>query len=112
MEDHAKEVTPTIEVASCTYTGDALEPPVTVKDDTGNIIDPKEYEIFYSNNTNAGTATVTVKDVEGGNYVLSEAVKTFEITKAAAPAAEAGSLTITNGLHKTYSLASRRCCRS
>ena len=67
-----KEVTPTIEVASCTYTGDALEPPVTVKDDTGNIIDPKEYEIFYSNNTNAGTATVTVKDVEGGNYVLSE----------------------------------------
>ena len=99
-----KEVTPTIEVAPCTYTGDALEPTVTVKDDTGNIIDPKEYEIFYSNNTNAGTATVTVKDVEGGNYVLSEAVKTFEITKAAAPAAEAGSLTITNGLHKTYSL--------
>ena len=47
---------------------------------------------------------MTVKDVEGGNYVLSEAVKTFEITKAAAPAAEAGSLTITNGLHKTYSL--------
>ena len=99
-----KEVTPTIEVASCTYTGDALEPPVTVKDDTGNIIDPKEYEIFYSNNTNVGTATVTVKDVEGGNYVLSEAGKTFEITKAAAPAAEAGSLTITNDLHKTYSL--------
>ena len=99
-----KEVTPTIEVASCTYTGDALEPPVTVKDDTGNIIDPKEYEIFYSNNTNVGTATVTVKDVEGGNYVLGEAGKTFEITKAAAPAAEAGSLTITNDLHKTYSL--------
>ena len=99
-----KEVTPTIEVASCTYTGDALEPPVTVKDDTGNIIDPKEYEIFYSNNTNVGTATVTVKDVEGGNYVLSEAGKTFEITKAAVPAAEAGSLTITNDLHKTYSL--------
>ena len=99
-----KEVTPTIEVAPCTYTGDALEPTVTVKDDTGNIIDPKEYEIFYSNNTNVGTATVTVKDVEGGNYVLSEAVKTFEITKAAAPAAEAGSLTITNDLHKTYSL--------
>ena len=99
-----KTVKPTIEVASCTYTGDALEQTVTVKDDIGNIIDQKEYEIFYSNNTNAGTATVTVKDVEGGNYVLSEAVKTFEITKAAAPAAEAGSLTITNGLHKTYSL--------
>ena len=99
-----KTVTPTIEVASCTYTGDALEPTVTVKDDIGNIIDQKEYEIFYSNNTNAGTATVTIKDADGGNYVLSEASKTFEITKAAAPAAEAGSLTITNGLHETYSL--------
>ena len=74
-----REVTPTIEVASCTYTGDALEPTVTVKDDIGNIIDQKEYEIFYSNNTNAGIATVTIKDVEGGNYVLSEANKTFEI---------------------------------
>ena len=95
---------PTIEVASCTYTGDALEQTVTVKDDIGNIIDQKEYEIFYSNNTNAGTATVTIKDVDGGNYVLSEASKTFEITKAAAPTAAAGSLTITNGLHKTYSL--------
>ena len=99
-----KTVTPTMEVASCTYTGDALEPAVTVKDDIGNIIDQKEYEIFYSNNTNAGIATVTIKDVDGGNYVLSETSKTFEITKAAAPTAEAGSLTITNGLHKTYSL--------
>ena len=99
-----KTVTPTIEVEPCTYTGDALEPTVTVKDDIGNIIDQKEYEIFYSNNTNAGIATVTIKDVEGGNYVLSGASKTFEITKAAAPAAETGSLTITNGLHKTYSL--------
>jgi len=99
-----REVTPAIEVASCTYTGDALEPTVTVKDDIGNIIDQKEYEIFYSNNTNTGIATVTIKDVEGGNYVLSGASKTFEITKAAAPAAETGSLTITNGLHKTYSL--------
>ena len=99
-----KTVTPTIEVEPCTYTGDALKPTVTVKDDIGNIIDQKEYEIFYSNNTNAGTATVTIKDADGGNYVLSEASKTFEITKAAAPTAAAGSLTITNGLHKTYSL--------
>ena len=99
-----KTVTPTIEVEPCTYTGDALEPTVTVKDDIGNIIDQKEYEIFYSNNTNAGIATVTIKDVEGGNYVLSGASKTFEITKAAAPAAETGSLTITNGLRTTYSL--------
>ena len=98
-----KTVTPTIKVASCTYTGDALEPTVTLKD--GAVVIPEgEYTVEYSNNTNAGTGRVTVKDVEGGNYVLNEASKTFEITKAAAPAAEAGSLIITNGLHKTYSL--------
>ena len=98
-----REVTPAIEVASCTYTGDALEPTVTLKD--GNeVIPTDEYTVEYSNNTNAGTGRVTIKDVEGGNYVLSGASKTFEITKAAAPAAETGSLTITNGLHKTYSL--------
>ena len=98
-----KTVTPTMEVASCTYTGDALEPTVTLKD--GAVVIPEgEYTVEYSNNTNAGTGRVTVKDVEGGNYVLNEASKTFEITKAAAPAAEAGSLIITNGLHETYSL--------
>ena len=99
-----KTVTPTIEVASCTYTGDALEPTVTVKDDIGNIIDQKEYEVFYSNNTNAGTATVTIKDVDGGNYIITSISRDFPIGQAAAPAAEAGSLTITNGLHETYSL--------
>ena len=98
-----KTVTPTIKVASCTYTGDALEPTVTLKD--GAVVIPEgEYTVEYSNNTNAGTGRVTIKDVEGGNYVLNEASKTFEITKAAAPAAETGSLIITNGLHKTYSL--------
>ena len=98
-----REVTPTIEVASCTYTGDALEPTVTVKDDIGNIIDQKEYEIFYSNNTNAGIATVTIKDVEGGNYVLSEANKTFEINKATVPMNNpTGTLNIINGTCQTY----------
>ena len=98
-----KTVTPTIEVESCTYTGDALEPAVTVKDDIGNIIDQKEYEIFYSNNTNAGIATVTIKDVEGGNYVIKEKTQDFTITKAAAPTnIQSGTLTITNGTQQTY----------
>ena len=97
---------PDIELnGDCTYTGSKIEPTVTVKDDLVNTIDPKEYEVSYSNNTNAGTAaTVTVTDKEGGNYVLGTASTTFEIGKATAPAAKAGELTITNGLHKTYSL--------
>ena len=98
-----REVTPTIEVASCTYTGDALEPTVTLKD--GNTVIPTgEYTVEYSDNTNAGTGRVTIKDVAGGNYVIKEKTQDFTITKAAAPTnIQSGTLTITNGLHKTYS---------
>ena len=70
-----REVTPAIEVASCTYTGDALEPTVTLKD--GNeVIPTDEYTVEYSNNTNAGTGRVTIKDVAGGNYVIKEKTRT------------------------------------
>ena len=98
-----KTVTPTIEVEPCTYTGDALEPTVTLKD--GNeVIPTDEYTVEYSNNTNAGTGRVTIKDVAGGNYVIKEKTQDFTITKAAAPTnIQSGTLTITNGLHKTYS---------
>ena len=97
-----KTVTPTIEVEPCTYTGDALEPTVTLKD--GNeVIPTDEYTVEYSNNTNAGTGQVTITNKDGGNYVIQGSTQDFPITKATAPAAEVGSLTITNGLHKTYS---------
>ena len=98
-----KTVTPTIEVEPCTYTGDALEPTVTLKD--GNeVIPTDEYTVEYSNNTNAGTGRVTIKDIAGGNYVIKEKTQDFTITKAAAPTnIQSGTLTITNGLHKTYS---------
>ena len=97
-----REVTPAIEVASCTYTGDALEPTVTLKD--GNeVIPTDEYTVEYSNNTNAGVGQVTITNNDGGNYVIQGSTQDFPINKATAPAAETGSLTITNGLHKTYS---------
>ena len=97
-----KTVTPTIEVEPCTYTGDALEPTVTLKD--GNeVIPTDEYTVEYSNNTNAGVGQVTITSNDGGNYVIQESTQDFPITKATAPAAETGTLTITNGLHKTYS---------
>ena len=81
-----REVTPTITVADGTYNGgNPVQPAVTLTDDLGNTIDPKEYDVSYSDNTNAGTATVTVTDKEGGNYVLGTAGTTFTINKAAAP---------------------------
>ena len=89
-----REVTPTITVADGTYNGgNPVQPTVTLTDDLGNTIDPKEYDVSYSDNTNAGTGTVTVTDKEGGNYVLGTASTTFTINKAAAPALTAHRVT-------------------
>ena len=70
-----------VEPTSYTYTGEAIMPTtVTVKDGT-TVIPAGEYTVTYGNNTNAGKATVTVKDQDGGNYVVS-GTATFTITKA------------------------------
>ena len=73
--------TPTITLSpeSFTYDGSAKQPTVTVKDGT-TTIPASEYSIDYSNNTNAGTATVTITDKTGGNYTVS-GTKTFTIER-------------------------------
>ena len=97
-----KTVTPTIEVASCTYTGDALEPDVTLKD--GDAVIPEgEYTAEYSNNTNAGTGRVTITNKDGGNYVIQGSAQDFPIDKAAAPTnIQNGTLNVINGTYLTY----------
>lgn len=87
---------PTITVSGApfVYTGSAFTPGITVTDDLGNVIAPKEYSVSYKDNTNAGTATVTITDNDGGNYIVSGST-TFTIEKAAsaitaAPAAKTG----------------------
>ena len=72
-----------------TYTGSEIRPAVTVKDGE-TVVSADEYEVTYSNNTNVGTATVTVKAKENGMYTFEDLHATFEIKKAAA-----ASLTIT-----------------
>ena len=74
--------TVTVSGAPFVYTGSAIAPDVTVTDDLGHVIDPKEYSVSYKDNTNAGTATITVTDNDGGNYTVSGGT-TFEIDKAA-----------------------------
>ena len=97
-----KTVTPTMKVASCTYTGDALEPAVTLKD--GDAVIPEgEYTAEYSNNTNAGTGRVAIKDVEGGNYIITSISRDFPIDQAAAPTnIQHGTLNVINGTQRTY----------
>ena len=74
--------------------GSEIKPAVTVKDGETEISD-REYTVSYRDNINAGTATVTIMDKEGGNYVLGTVSETFAIGKAdtkvtTAPAAVGG----------------------
>ena len=72
--------TPTIEVTTpVTYNGTAQKPTVVVKDGA-NVILASEYSVSYADNINAGTATVTITDVAGGNYNVSGST-TFTIDK-------------------------------
>ena len=72
--------TPTITLSgtSFEYSGEAIKPTVTVKDGE-TTIPAEEYTVGYSNNIEAGTATVTITDNEGGNYTVS-GTATFTIT--------------------------------
>ena len=89
-----------VEGAPFTYTGEEIRPTVTVKDGD-RVIDPAEYTVSYSGNTNAGTATITITDKEGGNYVVSGSA-TFEIIKAAVPETVPGALTVYNRGAQAY----------
>lgn len=78
----AKMITPTIILfpTGFAYDGTEKKPAVTVKDgDTG--IDPSEYTVAYSNNTNIGDATATITAKADENYAFTETNKTFTITK-------------------------------
>ena len=62
-----------------TYTGMPFKPEITIIDGKTPLSLGIDYTVTYSDNTNAGTATVTITGK--GNYG-GELVKTFKITKA------------------------------
>ena len=70
---------PVITLSDEIYDYDQKEhtPDVTVADEE-ILIDAEEYTITYTDNINAGTATVTITDKEKGNYTVS-GKKTFTI---------------------------------
>ena len=67
-----------LDTTTYTYDGTAKEPTVTVTDEEGNVIDSANYDVSYSNNINAGTATVIVTGK--GNY-SGTITKTFTINQ-------------------------------
>ena len=72
----------TLEKDSYTYDGTAKKPGVTVKAG-GETIPAEEYIVSYTDNINAGTATVTITEKNGSNYSFGSVSKTFKIMPAA-----------------------------
>ena len=71
-----------ITVADATYTGVAVTPDVTVVKDGVAYTKDTDYTVSYSDNTNAGMATVTVTPKEGSLLLGSAVEKKFTIAKA------------------------------
>jgi hypothetical protein len=67
-------------IANQVYTGSALTPAVTVTADGKTLVKDTDYTVAYKNNTDAGTAQVTITGK--GNYTGTKTV-TFTIDKAA-----------------------------
>ncbi len=77
------DLTIELEETEYDYDGTAKEPTVVVKDAEGNVVDEYEYVVTYTNNVNAGTATVTITDAEGGIYTVETTTAEFAIKAAA-----------------------------
>ena len=82
-----KTVNAYVEVLGGPFTyaeGKEIKPNIIAWDrdrDTPKVIPASEYTVKYSNNIAVGTATITLIDNAGGNYIVSGAT-TFEIDKA------------------------------
>ena len=63
-----------------TYTGQKVEPEFALMDGE-TVIPSSEYEVSYSDNTEVGTATITITDATGGNYDIN-CKDEFDIVKA------------------------------
>jgi len=61
------------------YTGTAITPSPTVMFGTKLLTEGVDYNLSYSNNTNAGTATISITPVEGNEYLTGSKSANFKI---------------------------------
>lgn len=82
-------------IAAQTYTGSEIKPSVTIKDGSKTLAAGTDYTLSYSNNINAGTASVTVtgKGDYTGSKKLNFTINTRGISDAAAAAIAAQTYT-------------------
>lgn len=65
------------------YTGEPSEPDLVVLYNGSYMLKSSDYQCSWTDNINAGTASVTVKPSESGNYSFEEQTVQFSIAKAA-----------------------------
>lgn len=99
----------TLGTQNYTYSAEAKKPKVTVYDSDGYVVDASNYSVTYSNNIQAGTATITVTakgDYKGTltkNYNIAKRdISPFSVTLSATSyqytgAARKPSITVKNG---------------
>jgi len=92
-------------IADQSYTGQAIEPAVVVKDGEEVLEEGRDYTVTYENNVAVGTATVIVKAGTSGNY-RGEVKATFNIVGTTAILAVGGSPANTTA--QRYDLSGRR----
>ena len=73
------EVTVRTDTSNKIYTGSPINTAILITDGTYTLIENKDYTVSYKNNTNAGTATVTITGM--GNYIGEKAYN-YTIQKA------------------------------
>ena len=80
------------------YTGSPITPTFNVMNgkDFDEILDPSDYKVIFTNNTNVGTANYTIKETPTGNYEFNTSYGTFKIKKADS------TISITGDPSKTY----------
>ena len=89
------------DIANETFTGEAIEPDVTVTF-KGKAVDASEYTVGYSNNVDAGTATVTLT-ATGTNFTAeTTASKTFQIVPASVTISAEDQTVTYNGSAQAY----------
>ena len=86
----------TLDSTSYKYTGQAVTPAVTVKDGSYTLVSGKDYSVSYKDNTNIGTAAVTVTGT--GNY-SGTVEKTFTIVDKTPLKENEMTLTISGGAY-------------
>ena len=101
-------ITPTADnIQAVTYTGEKLYPRVTVRyGSTGTaLVQGKDYEVSYTNNTDVGTGTATIRSISDtvntSNYTFNEFPADFQITRAKFPNSTTASMNVRSNEAKT-----------